>query len=270
MKTILVSNILQSPLAQSIYLVLLITTFTSGCLLFPFPHNDSRSLAKKDEVKTLVGESQESVIRKLGLPDQWVSQGERQFMTYTAGSPAKNIVTIALVPVLVIDRGSTLHCYRLEIDSNNMVKDYKIDSTARLHQHPNCQHLFTNNWELPNLEIHAMRHIPEKSVDPRTDDYGFIETPYRGKVTNSGSIDSLFQFKEGDLIIMTTNKEITIASTKVTSFKIAVVESDNTKIKGRLNGFLSDVDEATENEIGSIVEIMRVDVENIWIEEIRP
>jgi hypothetical protein len=251
--------------------VLLITTFTSGCLAFPVPNNDSRSLTKKDEVKTLVGESQESVIRKLGLPDQWVSQGERQFMTYSVSTwGIKRLWIIFLIPVGVFDGGWTLHCYRLEIDSNNMVKDHKIDSTARHAQHPNCQHLLTNDWEIPNLEIHAMRHIPAKSVYPRTDDDGFLETPYRGKVTNNDSIDSLYQFKEGDLISMTTNKEITIASTKVTSFKIAVVESDNTKIKGRLSGFLSDVDETMENEIGSTVEIMRADIEDIWIEEIRP
>jgi hypothetical protein len=266
--------------------VLFITTFTSGCLAFPVPGNDSESLAKKDEVKTLIGESQESVIRKLGLPDQWESQGTRQFMTYSLGSPSKLVMTVYLFPVGVFDGGWTIHCYRLEIDSNNMVKDYKIGSKVRGYgRDAICQHALTNDWELPNIEIHAMRKIPTIMISsqPRTNqsgfldtpyrgaaNNGFLETPYRGKVTNNGSINSLFQFKEGDLISMTTNKGITIVSTKVTSLKIAVVESDNTKIRGRLSGFLGYVDETMENGIGSTVDIMRVDIENIWIEEIRP
>ena len=168
--------------------------------------------------------------------------------------------------------GTSLHCYRIEIDSNSMVQNYKKDSSARNNQYKGCVTVFKNEWELPDLEIRAMRNIPTIMVSSktRTNRYGDLETPYRDKVTNNDSMDSLYRFKEGDLIIMTTNKGITIASTQVTSLKIAVVESDSTKIKGRLSGFLSDVDETMENEIGSTVEIMRVDIENIWIEEIRP
>jgi len=261
MKTRLVCNILRSPLARSMCFVLFITTFTSWCLAFPVSYDDSLSLAKKDEVKTMIGESQESVIRKLRLPDQWVSQGDRQFMTYSAASSSQVVVIFFLTPLLIpgggVFRDSTLHCYGIEIDSNNMVKNYKIGSSNQ-----SCRNLLTNDWELPNLEIRAMRNIPTQSVYARTNHYGFLE--------ESGFINSLYQFKEGDLISMTTNKEITIASTKVTSLKIAVVESDSTKIKGRLSGFLSYVDETMENEVGSIIEIMREDVENIWIEEIRP
>ena len=163
-------------------------------------------------------------------------------MTYSLTSTANGLAIIYGIPIpfgeLYSHEARTLHCYGMVIDSNNTVKDYRKAATTRGDHNYSCRNVLTNDWELPNLEIRVMRNIPAQS-----------------------------QFKEGDLISMTTNKEITIASTKITSLKIAVVESDNTKIKGRLSGFLSAVDEAMENEIGSTVEIMRVDVENIWIED---
>jgi hypothetical protein len=121
-----------------------------------------------------------------------------------------------------------------------MVKNYKTGSTARRGRYHNCRDLFGNAWELPNLEIRVMINVLAQT-----------------------------QFEEGDLIGMTTKKGITIASTKVTSLKITVVESDTTRIKGRVSGFLGGVDETMEDEVGSMVEIMREDIKNIWIETIR-
>jgi hypothetical protein len=160
-------------------------------------------------------------------------------MTYSvASSGKKGLEVIYFIPVGVGHYpGTTLHCYRFEIDSNNMVKNYKINSSAGDDRNQSCRKVLKNDWELPDLEIRAMQKLSAQS-----------------------------EFIEGDLISMTTDKEITIASTKVTSLKMVVVESDITKITGRLSGFLSYVDEAMENEIGSIVEIMRVDIEDIWFE----
>jgi hypothetical protein len=217
MKTRLLRNLPTSLPTWTIYCILISTIFVSGCLAFPISTYDSETLAKKDALKTLDGESQEDVISKLGIPDQWVSQGEREFMTYSAREYEKWALLMFFIPVGERRGAMYLQCYRLEIDSNNMVKDYKIDTTARHAQDPNCQHLLTNDWELPNQEIRAMRNTSAR-----------------------------WQFKEGDLISMTTNKAVTIASTKTTSLKIAVVESDSTKIKGRLSGFLSYVDETME------------------------
>ena len=275
MKTRMIGNILWSPLARSMCFVLLISTFTSGCAV-PISSNNYESQVKKDEFYILVGESQERVIRKLGSPDNWMIQGTRQFMIYSSSTSQVTVVGIYLfVPMASKDTKRVKHCYRIEIGKNNIVKDYKIDSQARysgasypLNSPFSCQSILTNDWELPDLEIRTMRNISAQLVYP-----GFLETPYRavtnGEVTNDGSVDSRDQFRKGDLISMTTNKEITIASTKVTSLKIVVTESDNTKITGRLSGFLGYVDEAMENEIGSIIEIMRSDIEYVWVEEIR-
>jgi hypothetical protein len=76
---------------------------------------------------------------------------------------------------------------------------------------------------------------------------------------------------EGDLISITTNKGIAISSKIVTSLKIAVVESDTTKIKGGVVAFYiddegdGDIDETMEFHRDSMVEIMRADINNIWI-----
>ena len=161
-------------------------------------------------------------------------------MTYSLTSTANGLAIIYGIPIpygeLYSHEAKTLHCYGMVIDSNNTVKDYRKAATTRRDAY-SCRNVLNNDWELPDLGIRAMQKISAQS-----------------------------EFIEGDLIIMTTNKEITIASTKVTSLKMAVVESDSTKIAGRLSGFLGHVDEKMENKIGSVVEIMRVDIENIWFE----
>jgi len=162
-------------------------------------------------------------------------------MTYSLTSTANGLAIFYGIPIpygeLYSHEARTLHCYRVEIDSNNMVKNYRTGSSAAGGIYNSCQKLLTNDWKLPDLAIHNMLNRSAQS-----------------------------QFDPGDLISMTTDKEITIASTKVTSLKMAVVESDSTKIAGRLSGFLGHVDEKMENKIGSVVEIMRVDIENIWFE----
>jgi hypothetical protein len=80
-------------------------------------------------VQSFIGEKSGNVIRELGLPNELLSDGDKQFMVYSAKSADTEFLMIIWLPVMAMRQpGNTLHCLRFELDSDNVVKEYRLES----------------------------------------------------------------------------------------------------------------------------------------------
>lgn len=156
-----------------LFTYMLISAFISGCFVAPISRNDVESKNNKTLVKTLIGESQESIIATLGLPEKILADGERRFMFYSDRSRSKGVPFLFFLPLpMVIDAGEVLHCFRLELDSNNLVKDYDIKSTTRSAQ-KGCLNQFWNERKsltlkelpLPELDYQPQNVVQQPQID---------------------------------------------------------------------------------------------------------
>jgi hypothetical protein len=130
--------------------LLLLTGFLSGCWSLHIKGETPATLGNIDLLQSFIGQGSESVIRELGLPDELLSDGDKQFMVYSARSSDTAFLMIIWVPVWAGNsEANTLHCLRFELDSDNVVKEYRLKSKVlrRLllgdqHFYSNCQEVF--------------------------------------------------------------------------------------------------------------------------------
>ena len=142
--------------------LLLLTGLLSGCWGVHVKGETPESLGSIDLLDSFIGEKSESVVRELGLPRELLSDGEKQFMLYQATSDETTILMVTWVPVWAFDDiENTAHCLRIELDSDNVVKDYRLESrvietlvlTFEVNLTSNCREVFWNEKELEKLQI---------------------------------------------------------------------------------------------------------------------
>jgi TPR repeat protein len=117
---------------RQILKLLLLTGFVSGCWFIHTKDEAPGSLGDIDLLQSFIGQKSESVVRELGLPNELLSDGDKQFMVYSAKSSDTSFLMIIWVPVVNVgameDSDNTLHCLRFELDSDNVVKEYRVKS----------------------------------------------------------------------------------------------------------------------------------------------
>ena len=129
------SQIIQMRLYRLVSCII-ISTFISGCAYGFYPisvsRDDHKSETRKDLADSLIGESQESVVEKIGRPNQILVDGKQQYMIYEHHSSAYMLVMFLYLPVAIQEthETDTLHCLKIDLDANNLVADYQFKSTA--------------------------------------------------------------------------------------------------------------------------------------------
>jgi hypothetical protein len=109
--------------------LLLLSGFLSGCWLTHIKDEAPGSHGNIDLLQSFVGQKSENVVRELGLPNELLSDGDKQFMVYSVRSPDTTFLMIIWIPVWAgTNKENTLHCLRFELDSDNFVKEYRLES----------------------------------------------------------------------------------------------------------------------------------------------
>ncbi|MDH3636145.1 MAG: hypothetical protein OES20_15710 [Gammaproteobacteria bacterium] len=147
---------------QILNLLLLIVPL-SGCWTLGVSKDAAPGqIGDTDLLDSLIGQKRENVIRELGLPGELLSDGDKQFMMYSARGTGTDMLMIVWIPIPVATASSDiLHCLRIELDSDNLVKDHRIKSKAvdmlvlfnDVELNSNCREVFWSKRELKKLEI---------------------------------------------------------------------------------------------------------------------
>jgi len=142
--------------------LLLLTGFLSGCWTASIKDEAPGSLGNIDLLQSFIGQKSESVIRELGLPNELLSDGDKLFMVYSAKSSDTTFVMVIWVPVWAInDIENTIHCLRFELDSDNLVKEYRLKSRVMktfflvvdIELNSSCQEVLWSQKERTKLQI---------------------------------------------------------------------------------------------------------------------
>jgi hypothetical protein len=111
---------------------IILSIYISGCYSISIAQDDYTTETRKDLAKSLIGESRQSVVEKIGLPNQILTDGIQQYMIYEHQSSAKVLDMLLYYPIYYSDSQNhkTLHCLKIDLDTNLLVVDYEFDSTA--------------------------------------------------------------------------------------------------------------------------------------------
>jgi len=150
-------------LAQILKLLLL-TGLLSGCWNLGIKGEAPGSRGNIDLLQSFIGQESESVIREFGLPDELLSDGDKQFMVYSAKSTDTNLIMVLWIPIpvwAINDWENTIHCLRFELDSDYLVKEYRLKSKVmrkgvypiELPSYLNCQEVFWSWRERTKLQM---------------------------------------------------------------------------------------------------------------------
>lgn len=160
--------------------LLLLTGLLTGCWTLHIKDETPETLGNIDLLQSFIGQKSESVVRELGVPDELLSDGDKQFMVYSAKSSDTGFLVIMWLPVWAMrDSDNVLHCLRIELDSDNLVKEYQIKSKVRkriivstdIHFYSNCQQVFwmwEGNWKEP-IKLQKATEFPSTWVELDTD-----------------------------------------------------------------------------------------------------
>jgi len=140
--------------------LLLLTGLLTGCWTLHIKDETPETLGNIDLLQSFIGQKSESVVRELGLPDELLSDGDKQFMVYSARSSDTGFLVFIWLPVWAMrDSDNVLHCLRIELDSDNLVKEYLVKSKVLnriflgdVHFYSNCQEVFwiwKGSWKEP-------------------------------------------------------------------------------------------------------------------------
>ena len=146
--------------------LLLLTGFLSGCVIWHTDAPPPEKFSNTDLLKSLIGQKSESVIRKLGLPNELLLDGDKQFMIYLAHTPRTRHFLELDYFWMSYDRrkgeGSALYCLRIQLDSDGFV--VKKPQVRSITSHPkkfipplkNCRHAFWSQSERENLKAETI------------------------------------------------------------------------------------------------------------------
>jgi hypothetical protein len=157
----------------------------SGCYSIPISQDDYTTETRKDLAESLIGESRESVVEKIGAPNQILTDGMQQYMLYEHLSSAKMLGMMVYIPIIYADSQNhkTLHCLKFDLDANQVVVDYEFDSTAHFTGNGNykCHSVFWKEEEWHSLE--KLPVPPLKSYSMPDPDQQTHEASVKGQKT---------------------------------------------------------------------------------------
>ena len=135
--------------------LLLLTGFLSGCV-FWHTADPPEIFSNTDLLESLIGQKSESVIRKLGLPNEFLLDGDKQFMIYFAFTSwtRHGLMLDPYGPYQSSEgEGAALYCLRIQLDSDGFVVKYPLVKSRTSHPIKNCRNVFWSKEELLDLEV---------------------------------------------------------------------------------------------------------------------
>lgn len=149
-------------------------TCISGCV-FPGPVFPTANFSReghlteiyKARAETIIGETQESVIEKMGRPNLILADDKHQYMIYDHYSSANALMMwLFILPVGYLEDpgGTTLHCLKIDLDANNFVVDYQFKSTV--HFAKGFSKCLNEYWKAEKWHSFENLPIPEPPQPP--------------------------------------------------------------------------------------------------------
>ena len=140
--------------------LLLLTALLSGCWTLGVSKGVAPGrLGNTDLLESLIGQKSEDVIRELGLPIEVIEDEDKRFMIYSGYSAGTDLLMIVWIPV-GSESPDNLHCLRIELDSDNLVKGYRHKSKSlgyswygELSVDRKCREVFWYQRELAKLQV---------------------------------------------------------------------------------------------------------------------
>lgn len=137
--------------------ITVVISVLSGCSGFTIPGKVPDPLGDGALLDSLIGKKRTHVYKRLGEPENELTDGNRHFILYSAKSDGVVVGFWLYVPIVVVPGDQdAIHCLLIELDSENVVKRYKIESGgfhgfeswAKL---PTCEELFWSAEERQTL-----------------------------------------------------------------------------------------------------------------------
>jgi hypothetical protein len=191
--------------------LLLLTGLLTGCWTLHIKDETPETLGNIDLLQSFIGQKSESVVRELGLPDELLSDGDKQFMVYSARSSDTGFLVFIWLPVWAMrDSDNVLHCLRIELDSDNLVKEYRVKSKVLnriflgdVHFYSNCQEVFwiwKGSWKEP-IKLQKATDFPStwKEIEKQRNPEKYAEREKRERrlkqfeVERQQQLEKLFQ-----------------------------------------------------------------------------
>jgi len=187
----------------------LLSSFISGCGWVPLD-GVPESL---DDGGSFVGQKSESIVKELGLPNELLSDGDKQFMVYSAKSDDEYLLVI-LWPAGEVDI-PTLHCLRFELDTDDVVKKYRHRSVRARRKNiswgpweyvdidpiSGCREAFWSKEELLDIEVitnfsPAWKEAVRKSDAERAERWAQKARKQKQQAEQGDTVAQLTLFKE--------------------------------------------------------------------------
>ena len=157
-----------------LFLVVFTTTFIS-CNTLDVPTGaDGPKKQELDGLIQLVGQPREEVVINLGYPRKHFTLDDRQFMLYIDGVSrySQRFIAIGFIPLFpTFDKvweGTKARCLKIEIDSENLVKNFKFKYTGLGTDSSNsdfrCEYVFFGESELKYIAPESW--LVESSFQP--------------------------------------------------------------------------------------------------------
>jgi len=186
--------------------LLLLTSFLSGCWVLTVKDEAPGPLGNTDLLDSFIGQESESVVRKLGLPDEFLSDGDKHFMVYSATSAGTNLLMVLYIPAWAdTEWENVIHCLRFELDSDNFVRDYQVKSkqmqagfvfytsTQSIDLKSNCREVFWNKEEITNLRMATDFDPKWIEISKRWEEQEKIELLEQAELGNTDAQLALFK-----------------------------------------------------------------------------
>ena len=142
----------------------------AGCSAITMPGKPTGMMADTDMLNSLLSQDRQVVYKKIGLPVEEYMLNGTHYLLYATKSDAVTVGLILYVPVFASKEEKTvIHCLRLNIDADNIVKEYEIKSAGQEEfmftvTYPSCKSLFWEDNELQSLQrVPVLRHVDNPS-----------------------------------------------------------------------------------------------------------
>ena len=145
---------------NTIFFVLL-----EGCSAFTMPVKPPGVMADTAQLDSLIGQNRQVAYEKLGLPIEEYSKNGTHYLLYAAKTDAYGVLFFFYVPMWASKfENSAIHCLRVDVDSENIIKAYKVRSGGQrefmfIVKYPSCKAIFWSDKELQAIQRESVIHF---------------------------------------------------------------------------------------------------------------
>jgi hypothetical protein len=157
-----------------IFIIVITPLFiASGCgWLGTHVHDAPGKAGDEKFLYQLIGQSRETVFAELGRPDLEITQNERQFLMYLNVVDETSYGAVFVIPIWHTLEDSAASCLRIELESNSLVKGFKIKKDMSGWYYPfyirGCLRSFWSEEQLQQTYTQVDDYLELMIVDPIT------------------------------------------------------------------------------------------------------